>query len=97
MSISIPLVDLLGQTQALRAEIDAAVTRTLESGWYILGGETAAFEEEFAAYIAAQGGASVGCVGVNSGTDALQLALWACEIGPGDDVITVAHSAVATA
>ncbi len=97
MSPSIPLVDLLGQTQSLRAEIDAAIARTLDSGWYILGRETAAFEEEFAAYITAQGGAPVGCVGVNSGTDALQLALWACEVGPGDEVITVAHTAVATA
>lgn len=97
MSISIPLVNLLAQTQQLRAEIDAAIARTLDSGWYILGRETAAFEEEFAAYIAAHGGASVGCVGVNSGTDALQLALWACEVGPGDEVITVAHTAVATA
>lgn len=97
MAISIPLVDLLGQTQSLRAEIDAAITRTLDSGWYILGRETAAFEHEFAAYIAGHGGIQVGCVGVNSGTDALHLALWACGVGPGDEVITVAHTAVATA
>jgi dTDP-4-amino-4,6-dideoxygalactose transaminase len=93
----VPLVDLLGQTQALRAEIDAAVARTLDSGWYILGKEVAAFEAEFAAYITAHGGAPVGCIGVNSGTDALHLALLACGVGPGDEVITVAHTAVATA
>lgn len=101
MSLSIPLVDLLGQTQSVRAAVDAAITRTLDSGWYILGRETAAFEEEFAAYIAGHSrlapGAQIGCVGVNSGTDALHLALWACDIGPGDEVITVAHTAVATA
>jgi dTDP-4-amino-4,6-dideoxygalactose transaminase len=91
------MVDMGGQVAALRAEIDAAVARTLDSGWYILGKETAAFEEEFAAYIAAKSGQPVYCVGVNSGTDALRLALWACDIGPGDEVITVAHTAVATA
>lgn len=101
MSISIPLVDLLGQTQSVRAAVDAAIARTLDSGWYILGRETAAFEEEFTAYVAGHSrlapGAQIGCVGVNSGTDALHLALWACDIGPGDEVITVAHTAVATA
>lgn len=97
MSRNIPLVDLQGQVAALRGEIDAAVSATLDSGWYILGRETAAFEAEFAAYLGAKGGRPVGCVGVNSGTDALQLALWACGIGPGDEVITVAHTAVATA
>lgn len=97
MSQAVPLVDLLGQTHALRGEIDAAIARTLDSGWYVLGREVAAFEVEFAAYVARHGGGPVGCVGVNSGTDALNLALWACDIGPGDEVITVAHTAVATA
>jgi dTDP-4-amino-4,6-dideoxygalactose transaminase len=97
MSNAIPLIDLHGQYHALRAEIDAAVARVLESGWYILGREVAAFEDEFAAYLTQGEGGPVGCVGVNSGTDALQLALWACDIGPGDEVITVAHTAVATA
>ena len=77
-------------------EIDAAVARVLASGWYILGEETAAFEREFAAYCGA-GQREIECVGVNSGTDALALALRACDIGPGDEVITVAHTAVATA
>ncbi len=91
MTTPIPLQDLKAQTNALLTEIDAAVQRVLASGWYILGGEVSAFEEEFAAY----NGVS-GCVGVNSGTDALFLALRACDIGPGDEVITVSHTAVAT-
>lgn len=97
MTPTVAMVDMGGQVAALRAEIDAAVARTLDSGWYILGKETAAFEEEFAAYITIKSGLPVHCVGVNSGTDALRLALWACDIGPGDEVITVAHTAVATA
>ena len=87
----IPFNELLGQYLEIRIEIDDAVQRVLDSGWYILGKEVAAFEEEFAAYCGA-----VACVGVNSGTDALHLALRACDIGPGDEVITVSHTAVAT-
>jgi dTDP-4-amino-4,6-dideoxygalactose transaminase len=88
----LPFNDLAGQYAALKEAIDAATARVLAGGWYILGEETAAFEAEFAAYCGA-----AGCVGVNSGTDALALALQACGIGPGDEVITVAHTAVATA
>jgi dTDP-3-amino-3,4,6-trideoxy-alpha-D-glucose transaminase len=90
-------VDLLGEYLSIREEIDAAVERVLSSGWYILGREVAAFEEEFAAYLHERGGDPVTCVGVASGTDALQLALMACGIEPGDEVITVSHTAVATA
>ena len=93
----VAMIDMGGQVAALREEIDAAVARTLDSGWYVLGRETAAFEEEFATYVAGGTKQNVSCVGVNSGTDALRLALWACDIGPGDEVITVAHTAVATA
>ncbi len=76
---------------AHREEIDGAIRRVLESGWYILGEEAEAFESEFAAYI------GVGrAVGVGSGTDALHLALRACGVGPGDEVITVSHTASAT-
>jgi dTDP-4-amino-4,6-dideoxygalactose transaminase len=89
--MNIPFNELRSGYLAQQREIDAAVHRVLESGWYILGRETAAFEAEFAAYCGA-----AGCVGVNSGTDALYLALRACNIGPGDEVITVAHTAVAT-
>jgi dTDP-4-amino-4,6-dideoxygalactose transaminase len=79
------------QYQAHKQEIDAALARVLSGGWYILGQEVKAFEEEFAAYCGVKYG-----VGVGSGTEAVHLALRACDIGPGDEVITVAHTAVAT-
>ena len=79
------------QYQAHKTEIDAAIQRVLDKGWYILGKETKAFESEFAAYIGVAHG-----IGVGSGTEALHIALVACGIGPGDEVITVSHTAVAT-
>jgi len=79
------------QYQAHKAEIDAAILRVLDKGWYILGEETRAFESEFAGYIGVAHG-----IGVGSGTEALHIALAACGIGPGDEVITVSHTAVAT-
>ena len=77
--------------RALKTEIDAAVARTLESGWYILGQEVKAFEAEFAAWLGA--GKTVGC---GNGTDAIVLALRGLGIGPGCAVATVSHTAVAT-
>ncbi|MGH2523760.1 MAG: DegT/DnrJ/EryC1/StrS family aminotransferase, partial [Anaerolineales bacterium] len=79
------------QYLAHKAEIDAAMQGVLERGWYILGEEVRSFEREFAAYIGVAHG-----VGVGNGTDALHLALRVCGVGPGDEVITVAHTAVAT-
>lgn len=79
------------QYAAHKAEIDAAVRRVLKSGWYILGGELRGFEEEFARYIGVSH-----AIGVGNGTEAIHLALAACGIGPGDEVITVSHTAVAT-
>src|SRR5262245_22490963 len=79
------------QYLARKEEIDTAVLRTLERGWYILGEEVEKFESEFAAYLGA-----AEAVGVGSGTEALHLALAACGIGVGDEVITVSHTAVAT-
>ncbi len=76
---------------ALAAEIDAAVRRVLERGWFILGPEVEAFECAFADYHGVRH-----AVGVASGTDALELSLRSANIGPGDEVITVAHTAVAT-
>lgn len=74
-----------------KEEIDTAVARVLDSGWYILGSEVEAFEKEFASYIGVSH-----AVGVANGTDALEVALRTCGIGPGDLVITVSHTAVAT-
>lgn len=76
---------------AQRDEIDAALKRVLENGWYIQGEEVAAFEKEFAAYTG-----SKHAVAVASGTDALIVALRGLGIGAGDSVITVSHTAVAT-
>jgi dTDP-4-amino-4,6-dideoxygalactose transaminase len=76
---------------AHKREIDDAIRQTLDSGWYIMGGQVSAFESEFAAYLGAKH-----CVGVANGTDALQLALRSVGVGAGDAVITVAHTAVAT-
>jgi dTDP-4-amino-4,6-dideoxygalactose transaminase len=77
---------------AHKEAIDAAIARVLDSGWYILGKEIDAFEREFAAYL---GGKHA--IGVANGTDALHLSLRACGVGPGDFVLTVSHTAVATA
>lgn len=74
-----------------KAEIDAAVNRVLDSGWYILGEEVDAFESEFASYCEISH-----CIGVGNGTDAIELALRALGLGVGDEVITVSHTAVAT-
>lgn len=76
---------------AIKDEIDAAVTRVMDSGRYILGEEVRKFEEEFSSYLGVRFG-----IGVGSGTDALHLALRACDIGFNDEVITVSHTAVAT-
>ena len=88
---SIPWALPLAQYRAHRQPIDAAVTRVLDSGSYILGEEVDDFERAFADYCGMAHG-----VGVASGTDALILALKALEVGPGDEVITVSHTAVAT-
>jgi dTDP-4-amino-4,6-dideoxygalactose transaminase len=91
MALAIPQTDPRAGYQVCRGEIDAAIRRVLDRGWYILGEEVKAFEKEFADYLGAHH-----AVGVGSGTDALFLALRACGIGPGDEVITVSHTSVAT-
>jgi dTDP-4-amino-4,6-dideoxygalactose transaminase len=83
----VALNDLLRQTTALHSELAAAMNRVLASGWYILGRECAAFESEFAAYCGV-----AHCISVANGTDALELALRALGIGPGDAVATVANA-----
>ena len=87
----IPQADPKAGYLAHRDEIDAAIHRVLDSGWYILGREVEAFEAEFAAFCGTSH-----AVGVANGTDALVLALRAVGVGPGDGVVTVSHTAVAT-
>ncbi|HET7834012.1 MAG TPA: DegT/DnrJ/EryC1/StrS family aminotransferase [Gallionella sp.] len=79
--------DLKRHTQAIQAELDAAVARVLHSGWFVLGPEVAAFENEFASYCG-----TGHCVSLANGTDALELALRALNIGAGKNVLTVANA-----
>ena len=88
LAVIVPVVGLLDEYASIRTEIERALSNSVSSSdWYILGQEVAAL----------RGGDPVTCVGVTSGTDAIQLALMACGVGPGDEVITVSHTAVATA
>lgn len=89
--VPIPQTDPRAGYLAQKAEIDAAISEVLNSGQYILGSTVERFEADFAAYLGAAHG--IGCA---SGTDALELALRACDIGEGDLVFTVSHTAVAT-
>ncbi|HEY3846627.1 MAG TPA: DegT/DnrJ/EryC1/StrS family aminotransferase [Acetobacteraceae bacterium] len=94
MSAPLPLIPQANPGagyRALKPEIDAAVARVLESGWYVLGAEGLGFEAEFAAWLGTT--ATVGCA---NGTDALALAMRSLDIGPGCCVVTVSHTAVAT-
>ena len=88
----IPLVDLKAQHRTIRDEIDAAMARVIEQTSFIMGPDVQTFEAEFAAFCGAEQ-----CVGVSSGTAALELALRASGVGPGHEVITVAHTFIATA
>ena len=87
----IPFADLQSQYRGIKSEIDAAIGRVLDSAQFILGDEVAGFERDFAQYCQASE-----TVAVNSGTSALHLALLAAGIGPGDEVITVPFTFVAT-
>jgi len=92
MMNKIPLVDLKAQYTGLKAEIDQAIQRVIDATAFINGPDVEAFEQEFAQFCGARH-----AVGVNSGTSALQIALEACGVGTGDEVITVAHTFCATA
>src|SRR5690349_18710270 len=87
----IPFNNLRPVHADLADELEDALRRVLRRGWFVLGPEVEAFEAAFAGYH--EGGEAVG---VANGTDALELALRAAGVGPGDEVITVAHTAVAT-
>lgn len=89
--IKVPYVDLKAQYRSIKPEIDEAVARVLDSCQFVLGPEVAEFEKEFAAYCGA-----AECIALNSGTSALHLALLSAGVGPGDEVITVSFSFVAS-
>src|SRR5512136_1643413 len=90
--IPVPFVELQTQYASIHDQIQAAINKVLDSGWFILGRQVESFERAFAEYC---GGGEA--IGVGSGTDALHLALRACGIGPGDEVITVSNTFIATA
>ncbi|MBX9570410.1 MAG: DegT/DnrJ/EryC1/StrS family aminotransferase [Candidatus Obscuribacterales bacterium] len=90
--IAVPFLDLPAQFRSLKKEIDQALDPIFQSAGFISGPSVADFEKMFASYIGAEH-----CVALHSGTAALHLALMACGIGPGDEVITAANSFVATA
>lgn len=87
----IPFLDLKGPYAELAAELDDALRRTASSGWYILGAEVEAFEQEYAGYCSARH-----CIGLGNGLDALHLALRAMDVGPGDEVIVPSNTYIAT-
>lgn len=88
----IPFIDLAAQQDRLRTEIEAGIAGVLAHGQYILGPEVAELEDKLAAYTGA-----AYCISVANGTDALQIALMALGVGPGDEVITPGFSYIATA
>lgn len=89
--MSIPFVDLKAQYRSVKAEMDAAILSVLERTAFVLGPDVDAFEQAFATYVGARH-----CVGINSGTDALQIAVQGLGIGRGDEVITAANTFIAS-
>jgi dTDP-4-amino-4,6-dideoxygalactose transaminase len=87
----IPFLDFNREYTVINKEVIKAIQRVLKSGWFILGQETEQFEREFSAYIGSKFG-----IGVNSGSDALYLAVKALGISEGDEVITVSHTMIST-
>lgn len=90
-SIQIPVEDVTRQYPRIKDEVEAAIAEILPTGKYVLGPNLNAFEQEFAAYCQTKY-----CLGISNGTEALHLALAACGVGPGDEVITVPNTYIAT-
>jgi dTDP-4-amino-4,6-dideoxygalactose transaminase len=87
----VPFVDLKAQRDSIKAEVDAAVLKVFDKGDFILGASVEKFEADFAAYIGAKH-----AIGVGTGLDAIEIALRAYGLGPGDEVITAANTFIAT-
>lgn len=90
-ALRIPFLNLGAPVTELRNEIDQAIKRVLDSGWFLLGQELENFEKEFAAYVEAPH-----CIGLANGLDALRLSLHVAGIGPGDDVLVPSNTYIAT-
>src|SRR5215207_1625384 len=90
-TFQVPFVDLHAQHATLEGDVTRAVNKVMHDADFILGRDVTLFEEEFASYCEASYG-----IAVDSGTSALELILRACDIGPGDEVITVANTFIAT-
>lgn len=91
MIAPVPFLDLKANVASIRDELFEAAARVIDSGWFVLGGETTSFEQAYAHYCG-----TGHCVGVANGLDALSLALRALDIGPGDEVIVPANTYIAT-
>src|SRR5262249_47790409 len=90
--MSVPFVDLNAQYRSIRGEVETAIHEVIETSGFVLGPAVERFESEFAEYLGVDY-----VIGINSGTMALQLALLALGVGPGDEVIVPAHTFIATA
>lgn len=90
--MDVQFTNLQAQHRLIAGQVEPALQSIMRRGWFVLGEELQAFESDFAAYCGV-----AFAIGVGSGTDALHLALKACGIGPGDEVITVSHTFIATA
>src|ERR671938_1970433 len=90
--MTVPFVDLQAQYRSIKSEVDAAIQRVLDTSAFVLGREVESFERAFAEYVGAEF-----CVGVSNGTAAIQLALQACGLGAGDEVVVPANTFFATA
>jgi len=89
--MKVPFLDIRAQNASIWSEIDAELRPVLQNAQFVLGPAVESFEAKFAEYIGVKA-----CVGLNNGTSALQMALIACDIGPGDEVITTPHTWIST-
>ena len=89
--MSVPFLDLAAATAEIRPELDQAIARVLDSGWFVLGREVEAFEDEFAAFVG-----TAHCVGVGNGLDAIEIALRAVGVVAGDEVLVPSNTYIAT-
>jgi hypothetical protein len=91
VKVNVPFLDIKEQNRRIRADLDDALDGVISQAQFILGPPVERFERAFAAYVGRKQ-----CVGLNNGTSALHMALQACDVGPGDEVITTPHTWIST-